>query len=43
MAKVNAGTGHKSVVKTTCQNGSKTSTMSKTSKRSHKAYRGQGR
>lgn len=32
----------KSVVKTTCQNGSKTSTLSKGRKRS-KAYRGQGR
>lgn len=36
------GEGHKSVVKTTRQNGGKTSTMNKTRK-THKAYRGQGR
>ena len=35
---------HKTVVKLTSQGGSrpKTSTMTKTEKRSHKAYRGQG-
>jgi hypothetical protein len=43
MAKASSGSNHKSVVKTTCQNGGKTSTMTKTGKRSHKAYRGQGR
>ena len=43
MAKRNSDTGHKSVVKTTCQNGSKTSSMNKTRKRNSKAYRGQGR
>ena len=43
MAKATSGKSHKSVVKTTCQNGSKTSSMTKTQKRSHKPYRGQGR
>lgn len=33
---------HKRVVKSTCQNGSKTSTVNK-SRKGHKAYRGQGR
>ncbi len=41
------GTGvaaHKSVVKTTSQGGKvKTSSMNKSKRRSHKAYRGQGR
>ena len=37
--------GHKSVVKTTSQGGNrpKTSAMNKSERRSHKAYRGQGR
>ena len=43
MAKLNSDKGHKSVVKTTCQNGGKTSSMTRTQKRSHKQYRGQGR
>jgi len=33
---------HEKVVKRTRQNGSKTSTMNKQRKRSHKKYRGQG-
>jgi uncharacterized protein YnzC (UPF0291/DUF896 family) len=45
MAKGTSGKEHKSVVKRTSQGGkkSKTSAMTKTEKRSHKAYRGQGR
>jgi hypothetical protein len=43
MAKGTSGKSHKAVVKTTCQNGSKTSSMTKTQKRNSKAYRGQGR
>lgn len=43
MAAAKGQPSHKSVVKTTAQNGSKTSSMNKTRKRSHKAYRGQGR
>jgi hypothetical protein len=42
MAKATSGKNHKAVVKTTCQNGSKTSTASK-SRKQVKAYRGQGR
>jgi hypothetical protein len=45
MAKATSGKTHQSVVKRTSQGGSKpkTSTMSKTEKRTHKKYRGQGR
>jgi hypothetical protein len=46
MAKVSSsGKSHTSVVKRTSQGGrkAKTSAMTKTEKRSHKAYRGQGR
>jgi hypothetical protein len=44
MAK-SSGKDHNSVVKRTSQGGNKpkTSAMTKTEKRSHKAYRGQGR
>ena len=34
---------HESVIKKTRQNGSKTATMNKYKKRSHKKYRGQGK
>jgi hypothetical protein len=40
--KVNSGKKHKKVVKSTSQNGSKTSTVNKTRK-GKKPYRGQGR
>jgi len=45
MAKLNLDSRTKTVKKTTSQGGSipKTSSMSKSQKRSHKAYRGQGR
>jgi hypothetical protein len=45
MAKSSTGNSHSRVVKRTSQGGSrpKTSAMTKTEKRSHKAYRGQGR
>ena len=41
MAKLSDG-NRKRVVKNTCQNGSKTSTANK-SRKTHKAYRGQGK
>lgn len=45
MASVKGKQEHKSVVKLTKQGGArvKTSTMTKTQKRAHKQYRGQGR
>ena len=45
MASVKGKGEHKSVIKRTKQGGSKpkTATMSKTQKRAHKLYRGQGR
>jgi hypothetical protein len=45
MAKGTSGNSHARVVKRTSQGGSrpKTSSMTKVEKRSHKAYRGQGR
>jgi hypothetical protein len=45
MAKGSATNKHTSVAKRTSQGGSKpkTSSMTKTEKRTHKAYRGQGR
>lgn len=42
MAKPTSGSAHKRVVKKTCQNGSKTSTLNKSNK-NVKKYRGQGR
>jgi hypothetical protein len=45
MAKSTSGKSHTQVVKRTSQGGSKvkTSSMTKTEKKSHKKYRGQGR